>query len=390
MSWIVPENKLDEQQRNFIENFDLESKNVWIKGFPGSGKSVLLAYVIKKIKNEHPRAKVVVIVYTHSLIKMFRAALAEMGISVNVITYFSFLDSSEHYDYIISDEVQDMTPRVLYSMNSRSSHVIVAGDENQSIYDFDPKYREATVTTDQINAILSTYNYELGIIHRLSSSIINAVQKLMPLMNVFSSKRDLSKHSTQIRLCKADSKREQAEYILKEAQKAINIGQTAAILVPTHDCVLEIVQKIIRCKKYKEWNVSTNSYGKVDYAALNNFLSKKGIPLQYIGNGYGLFSEDSRKIIIMTYHSSKGLDFDNVFLPELDASLFISKNEQISKILFMVAMTRSRNNLYLIYSGKTPHSYIMNFSSDCSRISIHDYLTSQNSKINSNVNVFGF
>ena len=40
MSWIIPENKLDEQQRDFVENVDINQRNVWIKGFPGSGKSV--------------------------------------------------------------------------------------------------------------------------------------------------------------------------------------------------------------------------------------------------------------------------------------------------------------------------------------------------------------
>lgn len=49
MSWIIPENKLDDQQRDFVENVDINQRNVWIKGFPGSGKSVLLAYTIKTI-----------------------------------------------------------------------------------------------------------------------------------------------------------------------------------------------------------------------------------------------------------------------------------------------------------------------------------------------------
>lgn len=34
-NWIVPENKLDAQQRDFIDNVDINKKNVWIKGFPG-------------------------------------------------------------------------------------------------------------------------------------------------------------------------------------------------------------------------------------------------------------------------------------------------------------------------------------------------------------------
>lgn len=387
MGWIVPENKLDDQQRNFIENVDIDRRNVWIKGFPGSGKSVLLAYTIKKIKREHPNAKIVVVVFTQSLIKMFYAAFAEMGVSANIMTYYAFMDGSDHYDYVLSDEVQDMTARVLRTMNERADHVIVAGDEHQSIYDSDPKYREATVTTGEIRDLLSASDYELGIIHRLSSSIISAVQRFLPNMNVFSAKRDLSKQSTQIRLCTANSKAEEAKYIFKEAKKAINVGQTAAILVPTHDCVLDIVQNILKSEGKSEWTVATNNYGKVDYSELNNYLSRNGIPVQYVGNGHGSFSEDSRKITLMTYHSSKGLDFDNVFLPGLDSTLFISRNETLGKTLFMVAMTRSRNNLYLTYNGSYQHPYVRNFSSDCSLINIHDYLSGQNA---GGGNVFGF
>lgn len=389
MSWIIPENKLDDQQRDFVENADIKNRNIWIKGFPGSGKSVLLAYTLKKIKRDNPNAKVAVVVFTHSLIKMFQAAFVEMGVSANVMTYYTFMDSLERYDYVLSDEVQDMTPRVLSSMVSKADHVIVAGDENQSIYESDPKYLERTVYNNEILNLLSASSFELGTIHRLSSSIISAVQRFLPSLNVFTAKRDLSKQSTQIRLCFALSKQEEGQYIYKEAKKAINVGQTAAILVPTHECVLNIVQGILESEGKGHWEVSVNNYGRADYTQMNKHLAMVGIPVQYIGNGYGSFSEDTRKIAVMTYHSAKGLDFDNVFLPDLDNTLFISRNENLSKTLFMVAMTRSRNNLYLLYSGDNYHAYIRNFANDCSNINIHDYLSSQ-SNLGGRSNVFGF
>jgi superfamily I DNA and RNA helicase len=56
-NWIVPYNKLDDQQKDFVDNVDFNQKNVWIKGFPGSGKSVLLAHTIAKIKRESPQCK---------------------------------------------------------------------------------------------------------------------------------------------------------------------------------------------------------------------------------------------------------------------------------------------------------------------------------------------
>ena len=66
-----------------------------------------------------------------------------------------------------------------------------------------------------------------------------------------------------------------------------------------------------------QWSVQLNKWGKVDYNKLNSYLRTNGIKLQYVGNGYGSFTEDGGIICVMTYHSSKGLDFDNVFLPGL-------------------------------------------------------------------------
>ena len=46
----------------------------------------------------------------------------------------------------------------------------------------------------------------------------------------------------------------------------------------------------------------------------------------------------------MTFHSAKGLDFDNVFIPYANTSMYISPNDSLAKTLFMVAMTRRREN----------------------------------------------
>ena len=34
MAWLVPENMLDDQQRDFIENVDIDQRNVWIHCCP--------------------------------------------------------------------------------------------------------------------------------------------------------------------------------------------------------------------------------------------------------------------------------------------------------------------------------------------------------------------
>lgn len=387
MAWIVPADKLDDQQNDFIENVDINLRNVWIKGFPGSGKSVLLAHTMRRIKENNPDAKVAVVVFTHSLIAMFKAAFVEMGVSANIMTYYEFMKGSSNFDYVLSDEIQDMTGRVLATMNSRARHVIVAGDENQSIYDIDPKYKEPTVTPTQITSLLNCRDFELGIIHRLPSSIIVAVEKFMPNMNIFTARRDMTKVNTQIRHCSANSSAEEVQYIMKEAQKAVDIGDSAAILIPTQKKILEFFQMALSVLGKGQWSVQLDRYGNVDYNRLNSFLKNNGVKLQYVGNGYGSLTENNGKICVMTYHSSKGLDFDNVFLPGLDRSLFINSNERLSRTLFMVAMTRSRNNLYLTHSG-SKSAYLDNFANDCSKINIHDILTGQAAIAVGN-NIFG-
>lgn len=381
MSWIVPENKLDDQQRDFFYNMDISCQNMWIRGFPGSGKSVLLAYALKKIKNQNPNAKVAFVVFTRSLVEMFKSAFAEMDISANIMTVYEYLNSGVSYDYVLCDEVQDLFPRALQVMASKATHVIVAGDENQSIYDRDPKYGEATVNPWQITSTLNADAFTLSINHRLSSSVINAVQLFLPGNNIFAEKRDLSRQNTQIRMCSASNSWQEASYVYNEAQKAVNVGQTAGILLPAHENIVEFVNNLLGAEHKPTLPTGSNRIGKFDYNALNNHLSKNGISIQYVGNGYGSFSGGS-KISLMTYHSSKGLDFDNVFLPSLDNGMSICGNANKGKTLFMVAMTRSRNNLYLTYCGGR-HSFLDDFASVCNHISL-------GSQSSTGENAFGF
>jgi superfamily I DNA/RNA helicase len=115
-----------------------------------------------------------------------------------------------------------------------------------------------------------------------------------------------------------------------------------------------------------------NQWGKPDYRDLNSHFRRNGIKLQFIGSGYGALkdAERNKEAILMTYHSSKGLDFDNVFLPFLNTHFSIRSN---AETLFMVAMTRSRKNLYLTYFGYT-HDLVDKFKGECTEISISDIL----------------
>ena len=372
MTWWIPEHRLDSGQKGFLEEKDINSKNYWIRGFPGSGKSVLLAHIIKKIRGEKSDADIAVVVFTHSLIKMFKAAFADMGQYADIMTYYQYYGRNKHYDYVLCDEVQDFVPQVLEKVRINGAHVIVAGDENQSIYDIDPQFQSNTVDSYLIPSLVNAEPYALNIIHRLSRSIIGLVQKLLPSTNIFASKRDMTKQDTQVRLCKADNYTEEVKYIINIAEKAVNVGKTVAILFPTRVKALEFAQTVLEIKNKSRWQVQNNQYGKCNFGNLNYYLTQNGVKMQYVGSSYGEFSDDSRKITLMTYHSSKGLDFDVVFMPGLNREdFFITSNENLSARIFMVAMTRSRGELYLTYST-TPCGYVERFADDCSKININD------------------
>ena len=79
MKWLIPENELDPQQREFrAELLSDNLSNKFIEGFPGSGKTILLLYAVKWLKEKNSDVKIVFIEFTHALIDMLKAALKEM------------------------------------------------------------------------------------------------------------------------------------------------------------------------------------------------------------------------------------------------------------------------------------------------------------------------
>ena len=269
--------------------------------------------------------------------------------------------------------------------------MLFRSDENQSIYEKVPSYNVSPIAPNRIPQIIKGETKDLKIIHRLSSTIIGALQSFLPRMNIFSAKRDMTKQSTQVRICYADSEEDEVAYIMKETRKALAVGQTVAILMPIHNMVIKFANMALENANEIAWEVEKNRYDKPNYNRLNSYLHQHDFPLKYVGNSYGEFSEDSSCATLMTFHSSKGLDFDNVFIPFVNSDYYISPNINLNKTLFIVAITRSRNNLYLTYTG-LPYRYLSPFMNDLTnsrKINIHDSLNAQNNNSSSSTNVFG-
>ena len=112
-----------------------------------------------------------------------------------------------------------------------------------------------------------------------------------------------------------------------------------------------------------KYNIKLNYLGKrLDYAYLNKELIEKGLNFCYLGNGFGsLEISDSKPIVyIMTIHSSKGLDFQGVFIPHLNANrrFHWQDVEGLEQRMLFVATTRTRQDLFLTYTSDKPHEFL--------------------------------
>jgi superfamily I DNA/RNA helicase len=140
---------------------------------------------------------------------------------------------------------------------------------------------------------------------------------------------------------------------------------------------MNYVQALIKQKGKEPWKEVMNKWGKIDYDNLNMYLNSNSINYKCLGSNYGQISNMGHNINIMTYHGSMGFEFDNVFLPYVNSGLYISTNDDISKNVFVLAMTRARHRLYITYSGSL-HPYIVLIKDRCRRIRINNETENDN------------
>lgn len=348
MKWLPGENDLVKEQTDFRNKVWTETGNVYISGFPGSGKSVCLLYAVKTIKDKNPDANILFVEFTHSLIKMIEAALKELGLTnVPVVTYDDFRRNyMGPYDFIICDEVQDVSERLIELMKKRAKRVIVGGDPNQSIYEKLPN-DEPTIGPDELKGLLSPATTELTILHRLNKYIIKGINCFIPGMRMLAEKSSMLKKHKPAYLWHCIDQTDEVKRIMEDAKTALNFGESVAVLLPTHNKIENYVNLYLQAAGVPAFDFSQDrQYGKPNYGLLNKHLAKHGVKMQCITNGFGSLVTDSDKIILSTYHSSKGLDFDKVFMPFCNQGYGTEDDPR----LFMVAMSRSRKDLTLSYT----------------------------------------
>lgn len=359
MPWNCPFTNLDSEQRSVLDNLLVAKNSQWVRGFAGSGKSVILIHALGQLRAIKPDATACVLAFTHSLVDMLKSGLPSNSHDVPVMTYKRFDKTPFSCDYIFVDEVQDLEPEVLGRLQQFAGVLFVAGDEEQSIY-------QERVKPDDIIRLVQPEIHSLNVVYRLTEKLKRVVSHILPGSKVHAARNGRLQTNVSITVAKADNIDLEIDWVWSQAKRFAITGAPSAILIPRHELIQQFIAGVCRINTISTPNISLNQWGKPDYTLINDYLARNGIELRFLGNGHGRLEEgESQRIVyLMTYHSAKGLDFESVFLPLMDEYTEINQDENLARRLFYVAATRSRRTLSITYSSPRPHALLQGLPGD--------------------------
>ncbi|GAA4924585.1 DNA/RNA helicase domain-containing protein [Mucilaginibacter defluvii] len=344
--WLIDPSELDEFQRK-IRGLSINESYV-IKGCPGSGKTLLALYRALDIyieslaEDEDDPASFTLVVYTKALKGFLRSGIIELKIPIHQIIHFDKWDGAD-VDYIIVDEAQDFTQSEIDELSNASmKSIMLYGDSEQQLYkekkNKETEVYESTLTIEQIADHLKLDHFELLKNYRLPNTIAALAEHISADKTLEA--KCVKTGMDKPRLKKFVDWKKELDYIMNEI-KTRNYTDVAILVPFTH-----------RGKAPK------NNYHR-NIPDVNGYFDEKGFAHEYKVSSYGEngleIDFESNLPKLLTYHASKGLQFETVFIPFCDYpghdDWFI---ERYQAALF-VGLTRSYRNLYITHSdGITP------------------------------------
>ena len=333
----------------------------WIQGFAGTGKTLLLVHAIERVAAEQPRATLCFITFTHALKDLVATGFNEkVARRLKILTHTQFLKDRVTYDHVFLDEVQDISAADLQAIRGLSRNLQIAGDPDQRIYG-------AGAKESDITKIVRPTLHQLVEIFRLTRSLREVALAIFPRARLVEGNQATSSREVTIRMAHFADPPSEAAWVFAEARDRARPHDPSAILLSTHDAIFSFACNVaynLNCAAppRPRRNFATGTSG-LDYTPFNDHWKALNIPLMYVGGGCGSFSDSDTKplVYLMTYHSAKGLDFKNVFLPQVNEDLWLGNKKELeadpelARRLMFVAVTRSRENLFISYTSGRPH-----------------------------------
>lgn len=318
--WMVKESELDDDQVRVL--MAVLDKSMVVRGCAGSGKSVLALMKAQRIQNECGN-DYEVIVYTKALAAYMSKGRTSLGLKGR-FTYFDWWDKKLHRpeaDYVIVDEIQDFTEEeIMQFVASARKNFFFFGDSAQSVY---KSYKE-TLSVEDIGYLFPNKNrpkeFELYRNYRLPIPVARLAQYVGVGLPPFD------------------------EHVYKSGNTRI------PYLLGYRDlsAQVEAIGELIKNGVYDDVAILCQNRDMVE----NVCVLLESISIMFEKNK-GMenrldFSTSLPKVL--TVHSAKGLQFGVVFV--VATELY---NETIAqRMLLYVAMTRTYDQLFLMYSGAIP------------------------------------
>jgi len=247
-------------------------------------------------------------------------------------------DNDRVFSHIIIDEAQDLSKAQLTVLNKlvfkSTQSITIIADAAQRIYKSAFSWAETGIDLRGRNSVTLTKNY------RNTAEIAEAAYDLLKNDE---DKADFTKGSLNTE--RHGSKPVWARFLSQNDEYKFLINEINKIRNDNSDCSI-----VVLCRNLKDTNIVFNS------------LRSNRIPSQFIKEDE-IDSFENDKVNICTMSSIKGLEFDYVFLMELNDDIFPSRtgmdiedNKDIQIIterrLMYVCMTRAKQGLYMCSSRK--------------------------------------
>ena len=362
MTWIPSRQDFDNYQETILTNIVTNTKDSWwLKGYPGTGKTMLLIHLIAEYIDAGWDCAFVT--FTHALKKLAIEAMKELGHKpgqLHIETVDKLNALKQKYDIIFVDEVQDLTVQQITKLRGLADRFVYAGDLNQSIY------LQAADSAKISKALGSPSIVELTDLYRMPEQIFMAANLIYPEAMIKKGALVSTNNSSTINLVAADNVAREVNWVYQQAKNESRNQMPSAIIFGKHQDLEKFVSILLEELGVKPASKVINK----DYDPLNDHLKKLKIPMMYYGGAQGgdlANASSSKKILLMTMHSAKGLEFGSVFTPFMnqDGSLCpypSLKNKDVwqRRCLFM-AITRAKLNFYASYS-KTLNQYLVDLA----------------------------
>jgi DNA helicase IV len=313
-------------------------------GVPGSGKTVVAIYRLARLQNNSK-----LFTYTRMLTVAIKGAVNTniQNVSHKVGSVYEWFGSTckiklsdiigneneirtvlnDHdisFDEIIFDEGQDLPISLYRAIKDHSNRISIGADNAQQVFSNGSDEDELT------EVFFDNNQHELDQNHRNTFEIFNFARHFVPdndraqneeMLERLSAARRGDEPIILIYNSFPDMKNKLKEIISE------NIGGNIGILIP-HRADVKKYYDIIKNEYKIECSYFFNGMDKTDQAETERNL---------------------QNVLITTFKSAKGMEFDTVILPELHLLV-----EEL-RVQYFVGSTRARANLFLLSEGDVPY-----------------------------------